>query len=180
MPQPTGPQPTGRANTDPSFVGVEQIKKKQREQLTLFRQWAQSGQWRRFHSEHYDWWMFPIDQPSAYGKQWTVYEREIAALKQDSQYIDHYLEGVALLAASWGWDLQQRAFLPNPTPDQRWHDWPIRLHKAANSLRLFGFAAHFDSLREYALLLIAQGTSFQYRGKDLSQFFVARPSQGDL
>src|SRR5437016_1421392 len=124
-------------NTSPQFVGIEQVKAKQKWQLDLFEEWASKGQWSQFHEAHYDWWMFPIDASSrAYGLAYTVYDGDVADLKQDEVFIGNYLRGAQLLAASWGWDLFAHDYIPNPMPDQRWHDWPIRLFKAAQSLKL--------------------------------------------
>jgi hypothetical protein len=160
-----------KRNTNSEFVGLDQLKARHRLQLDDFRSWAAAGSWWQFHHAHYDWWMFPIDQPSSYKYAWTVYAGDVAVLKQDAAYIDGYLEGVRLLAASWGWNLLEHDYLPNPTPDQRWQRWPIRLHKAAQSVRLFGYEDYFDSLRQYALKLVQQGESFAYRGRDLSRLF---------
>jgi hypothetical protein len=158
-------------NTDPAFVGLEKLKARHLEQLQQFRSWATAKQWNQIHLAHYDWWMFPIDAPSAYGFAWTVYDGDIANLKQDATYIDRYLEGVRLLAEAWGWDLLKRAYVPNPLPDQQWANWPIRLYKAARSVQLFGFEDYFESLKLYAQNLIRQKQSFWYNGRDLSELF---------
>ena len=73
-------------NTDPSFVGVDEIKRRQKEQLAQFEEWASQGHWDLFHENHFDWWMFPIDEPSnRYGEAWTVYEGEIVELAPAQQ-----------------------------------------------------------------------------------------------
>lgn len=158
-------------NTDPAFVGIDTIKKKQKEQLTQFEAWAVQGLWGKFHHNHYDWWMFPIDTKSSYGLAWTVYEGDIARLKQDSEYIENYLKGVRLLALSWGWDLAAQDYIANPKPEQSWQQWPIRLHKAAKSLKLFGFDTEFTSLKKYATDLMKRGEAMTYNGRDLSKLF---------
>lgn len=158
-------------NDHPEFVGSEQIKQKQKWQLDQFEVWAATDEWRSIHASHYDWWMFPIDQPSAYGFAWTVYDGDIAELKKDEAYIKRYLRGVELQALSWGWDLARHAYIPHPHPDQSWQDWPIRLYKCARSLKLFGFETEFQSMRTYAQDLIRRGTSMMYRGRDLGEFF---------
>ena len=114
--------------------------------------------------------MFPI--PSSDGLTWTVYAGDIAELKADDAYLRDYLRGVALLMASWGWDLGAQEFLPDPTPAQRWQDWPFRLYKAAVSVQAFGFDAPFVSVKKYALLLIGRGVSMKYNGRDLAVFFT--------
>jgi hypothetical protein len=158
-------------NTSPEFAGLEALKKAHARQIELFESWASAKDWAAFHSNHYDWWTFPIDQPSAYGFKWVVYEGEIARLKEDAEFIQKYRRGLELLAASWGWDLQAQSCIVDPLPAQSWHNWPIRLYKAAYSARLFGEDKAFESYREYARLLKSSGVSFAYNGRDLFQLF---------
>ena len=33
--------------------------------------------WATFHHSHYDWWAFPIDQPSSYGSAYQVGKEEL-------------------------------------------------------------------------------------------------------
>jgi hypothetical protein len=159
-----------RRNTDPAFKGMPAIKDKQRETLEMFQEAATRSAWMEIHQQHYDWWMFPIDEPSAHGVAWTVYEGDVAELKADSEYMERYLLGVELLAAAWGWDLQQGCPLREPQPDQCWQRWPIRLYKAARSVQLFGFNKEFASLRSLGQELIRRGESMYYR-RDLSGLF---------
>ena len=72
-----------KRNDSPDFVGLEELKRKQREQLYNFECWAASGKWNEFHRHHYDWWMFPYNQPSSYGEAYTVYDYEVNLLKKD-------------------------------------------------------------------------------------------------
>jgi hypothetical protein len=159
-----------KRNTDSSFVGIGTIKEKQRQQLEKFQRAAARGDWRAIHDDHYDWWMFPIDEPSKFGLAWTVYEGDIAELKQDAEYLRRYLLGVELLARSWGWDLGKGCYLPDPQPDQCWQHWPIRLYKAAKSVKLFGFAAEFASLKKLGQDVMAKGEEMFYH-RDLSWLF---------
>jgi hypothetical protein len=160
-----------QSNTKPDFVGLVRLKQQHAAQLAEFEQWAASGQWEQFHSHHYDWWMFPINQPSSYGFAYTVYQQEIEELKTDPEFMRNLLRGAELLAASWGWNLNKADFLPDPASAQKWHSWPIRLHKAAQSLKLFGLEKEFQSFRKYALHLIQAGEEFTFRGKDLARLF---------
>lgn len=162
-----------KRNNSPQFVGVAQLKAKQKWQLDLFEEWAQRGDWMQLHTAHYDWWMFPIDSPSAHGLAYTVYEGEIAELKQDAEYLRNYLRGAQLVAAGWGWDLGTADHLPNPAPDQCWQHWPVRLFKAAQSLQLYGYTQHYESLKQYALILMDTGEEMEYNGHDLSWLFTS-------
>jgi hypothetical protein len=161
-----------RYNTDRSFAGVPAFKARHAEQVADFERWAAVGDWEHFHRSHYDWWAFPIDWRSAYGLKWTVYEGEIAELNADPEFVRRFLRGEELLAASWGWDLGKADYLPSPARGQSWHQWPVRLYKAALSARLFGHADIFESWKKYALILMNQGEVFEYNGHDLTWLFT--------
>jgi hypothetical protein len=160
-----------RYNTDPHFVGYEVLKSRQREQLDSFEAWAINNRWGSFHVNHFDWWMFPIDEPSRFGYAWTVYEGDVAELMNDEAYIRNYLRGVELLSLSWGWGLYNRNYVAGPQGDQSWQGWPIRLYKASKSLKLFGFDHLFESLRTYANDLMDNGESMEYNGRNLGLLF---------
>ncbi len=158
-------------NTDPTFVGLDILKQVHNSQISEFITWASTNNWGKFHSSHYDWWVFPINQPNGYGLKYVVYEGEVAELKKDDAFIDKYVLGVQLVSASWGWDLQTKTYIANPKTEQRWHNWPIRLYKAAQSVKLFGYDDLFDSLKIYAQDLMNQGKVLEYNGRDLSWLF---------
>jgi hypothetical protein len=159
-----------KRNTDPTFVGIQALKDKQRQQLQKFQQAAACGDWMAIHEDHYDWWMFPIDERSMHGLAWTVYEGEVGELRRDGDYLDRYLLGVELLARSWGWDLRQVCYLLEPQPGQCWQNWPIRLYKAAKSVKLFGFGAELESMKKLGQDLINKGEKMYYQ-RDLSWLF---------
>lgn len=162
-----------KRNTGHDFAGLDGVKARQREQLNKFERWAAKGDWGRFHGSHYDWWMFPIDRTSGgEGAKWTVYAGDVEELKGDPDFVRDYLRGVELLMAAWGWDLSAAALLPGPSPDQRWQHHPVRLFKAARSLRLFGFETEFASLKKYAQILMDQGEAMFYGGHDLRWLFT--------
>lgn len=41
------------------FIGKPALLDKHYDQVEAFERWARVGDWRRFHSRHYDWWAFP-------------------------------------------------------------------------------------------------------------------------
>ncbi|MCR9120299.1 MAG: hypothetical protein NXI22_25465, partial [bacterium] len=151
-------------------MGLEELIDRHREQIATFEVWANSHDWDQFHDSHYDWWTFPIDQPSSHGHAWTVYEGEVADLRADSAFVDRYLLGVELVSASWGWDVRRRKGVNDTHPNQKWNDWPVRLYKAVQSTKLFGFNDFHLSLKEYGQRLIRCGKSMEFRGKDLSEY----------
>ena len=158
-------------NQDKHFVGIAALKQKHAGQIAQFREWSSRKDWERFHSSHYDWWAFPISQPSAYGLAYSVFAGEVGELKQDASFVADYRQGIELVAASWGWDLAAGAALAQPAPGQSWHHWPVRLFKAAQSVQLFGYPELFDSLNVYAHILMKQGQEMSYGGHDLSWLF---------
>jgi hypothetical protein len=159
-------------NTDPSFVGIEKLKHIHNAQIAEFEVWASQNDWNKFHHSHYDWWVFLVNRRSSYGLKWVVYDGEIAELKKDTFFLSQYCKGVQLVSASWGWDVFNKSYISNPEMGQNWHKWPIRLYKAAQSVKLFGYEELFDSLRTYAHNLMKQGESMTYNGKDLSWLFT--------
>ena len=159
-----------KRNLDPKFVGMAALKEKQAETLDLFRRCAAEGNWLGIHRSHFDWWMFPIDEPSSYAFMYTVYEGDIAELKEDAAYVERYLEGASILARSWGWDLENVRPVTKPGKGQTWQEWPIRLYKATKSLHLFGCEPQFQSLRAYGRGLLAMGHSFDY-SRDITYLF---------
>lgn len=160
-----------KRNTDPRFVGLESLKAAHAAQIADFEAWAASGEWERFHTSHYDWWTFPIDKPSSYGLKYTVYAEDIAELKRDAAFMERLRRGIELLTLSWGWDLNKAAPLAQTAPGQSWHQWPVRLHKAALAAKLFGLDLEFQSLRTYGQRLMSQGETFTFGRHDIGYLF---------
>jgi hypothetical protein len=158
-------------NTDSSFVGIEKFKLTHSHQIDEFEEWAAQNDWEKFHYNHYDWWVFPVDRRSSYGLMWVVYSGEVAILQSDPQFMQKYCRGVCLVSASLGWDLDACGFILNASIGQSWHNWPIRLYKAAQSVKLFGMDLYFESLKAYANYLIQKGESFVYNNRDLTEIF---------
>lgn len=154
-----------------NFVGCEQIVRQQAETLSMFRDAAASGEWSRIHHAHYDWWMFPIDQPSGYGYAYTVGPANVAELQSTPGFITDYLDGARILLLAWGWDLDRRSPVERPAPEQVWQHWPIRLEKCGRSLRLFNEHSAYASVRDYALTLIRDEIPLLYQGRDCADFF---------
>jgi len=159
-------------NTNREFVGIPALTQQHHEQVVAFRQWAGRGDWSKFHREHYDWWAFPISKPSKYGSKYVVYSGDVAELNANPQFVHDYVDGVQLVAASWGWDVYAGAYIANPAPGQAWANWPIRLSKMLRSTAYFGQPALAQPLRHYEQSLIAQGTSMVYNGIDLRGEFA--------
>lgn len=122
---------------------VQRVKAKQADHLAKLTAFATNGQWQHIqaHTHHpdsgFDWWMFPTDRSSAgFGDRYQLSAAEIQTLRSDPVFMKNYRDGVILVGASWGWDLNQ--LLDLTTPHQHWTNHQDRLGKMLDSLRLFG------------------------------------------
>ncbi len=142
-----------RGATKASLCKVDEIKKKQKTQLSQLKALAEAGEWQHLatHTRHphsgFDWWMFPVDRSSAsYKGRYAVSADDIKELKKDLQFMKSYRNGVVLVAQSWGWDLEKGISIP----ERSWSGYEVRLGKMLSSLRLFGQA----DLRENLVKLV--------------------------
>ena len=119
-------------NTSTQFVGLQTLRGEHAAQIVQFKTWARRG-FGEFHHNHYDWWAFPIDEPSSKGFRYVVLKGDIEELKKDRDFMAQYLDGLSLLSASWGWDLANACPLLNPNSNQRWQ---VR-SESVSSLDLF-------------------------------------------
>ncbi|MFD2936441.1 hypothetical protein [Spirosoma flavum] len=101
-----------KQNAHSNFAGVEQ--------LDQFENWTLHSDWLSFHANHYDWWMFPYDEPSSQGFCWTVYETDVLEVKQNPDFVKNYLRGVKLLLLAWGWQLQEQRLVEKPGLNLVW------------------------------------------------------------
>jgi hypothetical protein len=146
------------------FIGKEELLARHRQQVEDFERWARAGDWRRFHSSHYDWWAFPIAQPSqSWGQAYAVPWDVVLELREDAAFLASLGRAIELLTTAWGWDLAGERPLPDPKPDQAWAHWPIRLKKATVSARLFGLEEQVAGLVVYARWLDGRGELQRYR-----------------
>lgn len=73
---------------------VTALKKKQLATLEMFQSHASSQQWGKLHSQHFDWWMFPIDDGS--DPQYNVRsECDIQLLLADEEWRERYEKSIA-------------------------------------------------------------------------------------
>lgn len=139
-------------NKNSQFVGIEGLKKKQKDHLTKLSKLAKNNQWQHLqtHTSHpfsgFDWWMFPIDRSSnVYGSYYQLNSNDITILKKDKVFIKNYRQGVVLVAKSWGWDLKKNKDISDSK--KKWTDYQVRLGKMAHSLVLFEQEDLLKSLR---------------------------------
>jgi hypothetical protein len=157
-----------QANEYPEFKGVTAIFEENRAQVVQFCNWAASHDWEQFHRNHYDWWAFPIDKPSSFRFGYTVFDTEQQELRNNREFMRNLEEAARLLLLSWGWDASTNRALPHPEPHQSWANWPIRWSKCTRSMEIFGLKAMHESCIAFGQVLLDQGTSFIYRGRDLA------------
>lgn len=117
----------------------------------------------RTHSSHslsgFDWWMFPTDRHSTgQGSTYQLNGEEIEELRADAEFMESYREGVALIAASWGWDVANKQWISSASKEQCWAHWDVRLGKMLHSLRLFKERALRESMVLFGELLLKKGT----------------------
>ena len=129
-------------------ASLEAMKQVQLEQLETFRRKAEAGEWAEIHRDHFDWYMFPIEDGSQ--SEYNVREEDVAELIADPEWRARYHESVALVAAAWGWDVERAAPIPSPKPGQEWTDWDVRLAKIIRSLWLFGQGQDMASMQAFA------------------------------
>lgn len=136
-----------RSQNSGVFVGVEKLKSIHARQIAYFEEWAGTGNWRAFHTNHYDWWAYSIDQRSrGQGELFNLPQAVIGQLKSDQEFVSRHRRGMELGMLAWGWDIQNKKSVDNPALDQRWQNWPIRLHKMAKSAQLFGYTDYYASM----------------------------------
>lgn len=156
----------------PDFIGVDKLIQKNAKQLLHFRTFAENHDWHSFHSNHYDWWAFPIGSPSSHGYRYSVSKESVEVLKQSSQFLSNLSECADLLLLSWGWDSAKNENLAHVDSGQAWACWPIRLSKSWCSMKIFGLPEKEASLSAYAHCLREKGFSFEYQGRDLFDSFT--------
>jgi hypothetical protein len=125
----------------------------------------------QFHRSHYDWWAFPIDQPSSHGDKYQVDAPDLPAYLENKLFIDALRSNSVLVCRAWGYDLVKGHSLAGDlTADQKWQGWPIRLYKMTLSLELFKqYDLHRNAVK-YGIELIDRGCKFHYM-RDLSGYF---------
>ena len=158
------------------FIGVDALIQQNADQLSQFRTFAENHDWQSFHSNHYDWWAFPIGSPSSFGYRYSVSKDSVEVLRQSTQFLSNLSESAELLLLSWGWDTTKNENLANVESGQAWAHWPIRLYKAWRSMQIFGLVKQEAALNAYANYLRESGNSFEYRGRDLFDSITNLPS----
>ena len=142
---------------------VDQLKKLQNEYLEKFRKFAAKQNWTSIQRDHFDWWMFPIED----GSQMDFHlrsEEDIRALKNDALWRSQYLESIRIVSRGWGWDVEKSELITDGRGGS-WDNWDIRLAKMIRSLWLFEEEQYFLSLQSFARHIqenVYHGRGFHY------------------
>lgn len=160
------PVPQPRVKYSDSYGGDDLIKDEQIAQRTEHERLAASGSWSRIHSDHYDWWAYPIDRgSSAYGETFNVAGEPLERLKNDEEFISSLAREIEIQALALGWSLYDGDFLPQ-LDWERGQDWrkayPTRLWKMTRSAQIFGLEREFESLLSLQGSLEAAGIRFNH------------------
>lgn len=151
---PALPKPPARTvyeNTTP-YGGTKRLIREQRNQTKKFQAWAKAKNWKRFHSEHFDWWTFPIDRGSiAYGYKYTPPQEEFEKLKRNIPYLDSLRRAASLYLRSMAWDMNAGDWIDNPDFDRGQEPLvninQARLFKIARSMQMHGLSNELRSVR---------------------------------
>ena len=161
--------------TPKSTFDVALTKKKQKEYLGKFKRSASALKWDEIHSDHFDWWMFPIDDGRLVEYNLTS-ETDIEILRADPEWLASYRESICIVAAAMGWDIQKMQFI-EPPHGSRWtdirnHNKDVRLAKMIRSTWLLQVEDLFRSLQKFAHRIneeLYQGRGFYYGSINLDE-----------
>ena len=156
------------ATRNPYRASLGQMKGVQLEQLQKFRDLAAAGRWEEIHQDHFDWYMWPIED----GRQarYNVLEDDVEELLADEQWLERYHEALALCCAAWGWDVAKARPIEPLADGQGWTDWDVRLAKMIRSLWLFGQVKERQSLQTFARSIKPHG-GLRYGHINLDEVF---------
>lgn len=130
----------------PTSISLAQFKNAQSRTLQMLRRCVDNRDWKSIHSAHFDWWQFPIDDGSK--PEFNLKsELDLQLLLSDFEWLQAYRESIALVAYSWGWDIEGQTILPNAG---HWDGKDVRLAKIIRSLWLFQIGDYFNSMQAYA------------------------------
>jgi len=152
------------SRVQPPPLNLGRFKDKQHAQLERWRAAISKGRWAAVHADHFDWWMWPLDDGSRPEFNLRC-EADVRALRNDEDWLAGYREGVAVCLRAWGWDAAQRARIDPLEAGMGWTNWDVRLAKMVRSLWLFEEVHLFASTQAFARAVHAEekgGRPFRY------------------
>ena len=124
---------------------------------------------------HYDWWVFPIPDPSNKRLIYSVFLKDIKYLKRKYSYITEKIRKSAIIVCNaWGWDLLNKKPILSLKHNQNWNNHNIRLFKMILSLLCFGLIDEANSAIQFGKTIkdldYMYGT--EYNRRDYRYLFV--------
>jgi hypothetical protein len=147
------------ALTGESFAGLDLLLRLNAAQAESFERWAAAARWFRFHDEHYDWWSFPINEPSLkFGPVFKLSDGDVAELLADGAFTERLDRNIELVSASLGWNLRETRLDENAEEMRRYDkrefgNHGMRLRKMLVAAALFRREAALRSLSSFARVL---------------------------
>lgn len=132
--------------------------------------------WSKLHDDHFDWYMFPIDDGSRVEYNVSS-ELHVGRLKSNVEWFAGYREGISLALSAWGWDTASARRIEPLAQGMGWTDWDVRLSKIIRSLWLFEEATLLNSLQSFAREIQAnekRGEGFFYGRINLEELLHFR------
>lgn len=164
LPKSTIPK-TRFINTTP-YGGDRFVVTHQALELAKHRQLADSGQWRKIHNDHYDWWMFPIDRGSiGYGEKYNIAGKPLKRLKRNRRFLKNVAEAIKINALALGWDIETSNYIEDINWDagqDPWLAYPTRIWKMTRSAQILGLKKEFESLLLMQRSLADGGIKFNH------------------
>ena len=156
-------------------ISTTGFKTRQAETLSRLRVNAARRNWEGIHSDHYDWWQFPIDD-GRFPEYFVNSEADVLTLKGDAEWLAGYRESIRIVARAFGWDVD-RAELTTGNDGGDWRsnhhgNRDVRLSKMIRSTWLFEMADYFTSLQAFARYANTEwnaGRGFHYAGHCLDE-----------
>jgi len=140
---------------NPNRTSTESMLEIQQKQLAKFRKHGKAKKWERIHADHFDWFMFPIEDGSV--NKFNVLEKDVEELKKNEEWLQGYREGVMLVAKAWGWDVANSQCVEPRESGMGWTHWDVRLAKIIRSLWLFDQKDLMESMQKFTRVVKPRG-----------------------
>lgn len=125
-----------REQNKEEFVGLPQLLRQHFAQFAKFQEWTRNKDWRAFHRNHFDWWMFPIPRGSnSYRDEYNIAGEPLEELKNNMRYMATLPAAMRMYLRAVGWDLDAKKWIDDAEVDKGQE--PIR---SLNSARLYKIA----------------------------------------
>ena len=158
------PYPLNSSGSVKGFCGISQLMDDQKKTLTMFRKCSEKNEWNTMHKNHYDWWMFPIDEHASTMNKYVISPRDATRIRDNPDHISQFREGVEILMRGWGWDVKNESLIESPATSkgQKFTGYAVRLWKAGRCMQILQQDDYFKSLLKFARLSQEKGHSLRF------------------